>query len=86
MKPAKAIVNPSHGNMSIDNNQAKNPVPAPTYVVLLAAADTVAAISAAACALCSDTMPPIFGNKKAPEGAIELVLEFYTDDHLVNCQ
>ena len=55
--------------MSIDKSQAIKPPPAPKYVVLLATADTVAAISAAACFV-SDTMPPFFGNKKAPEGAI----------------
>lgn len=58
------MMKPSHGKISIDKSQAKNPVPAPKYVVLLATDETAAAASATACALCSVTTPPIFGNKK----------------------
>ena len=67
MKPARAITKPNHGKISIDKSHAKKPVPAPTYVVLLAAEDTAAAISAAACVLCSDTMPPKFLVIKNPD-------------------
>ena len=54
------MMKPSHGKISIDRSQAKKPVPAPKYVVLLATDETAAAASATACALCSDTVPPYF--------------------------
>ena len=54
------MMKPSHGKISIDRSQAKKPVPAPKYVVLLATDETAAATSATACALCSDTVPPKF--------------------------